>query len=109
MTDKQAEGEPLIEMPMVYAKILDYARHLEVEKINELDGLWEAEIDEKWTVKVNGHDFDVEKVPPFHALVEFNGWPAGIFGLDGGIFAAGEAANEDSFIAAVDEAMKEPV
>ena len=100
--------EPMTEMPEVYAKIVDYAKHVGAESINELDGLWEAEIDEKWKVKVNGHNFDVEKVPPFHALVFFNGWPAGIFGLDGGFFAAGEAANEDSFIAAVDEAMKEP-
>ncbi len=36
------------------------------------------------------------------AKLKFNGWPAGIIDPAGGIIAAGEAANEDAFIAAIE-------
>ena len=36
------------------------------------------------------------------AKLTFNGWPAGIIDPMGGIIAAGAAANEDTFIAAIE-------
>ena len=48
----------------------------------------------KWAVELCSDDYQ--------AKVSFNGWPAGIIGPAGGIIAAGDAANEDSFIAAIE-------
>jgi hypothetical protein len=42
-----------------------------------------------------------EDVPPHHAVIFFNGWLAGTLSPFDGWIAAGEAANEDSFIKAV--------
>lgn len=77
------------------------------------DKVWEVKLDSNWWFAVNG--FSVEKtvrgdsgveqrVPAFHTFVEFNGWPAGIFNAFGGSFAAGYAANEESFCAAIRKA-----
>ena len=63
-------------------------------------------VDDRWVVKVNGHREQVESVPPFSALLEFNGWPAGIIDPFGGTIAAGELANEDTFIAAMEAAIE---
>lgn len=59
-----------------------------------------------WTITVNGHARPKRSrrglfVPRFSALLEFNGWPAGSMNPFGGIVAAGEAANEDTLIAAL--------
>ena len=77
--------------------------------LNKHDGCWEHQIDEQWWCAVNGHKEEMEcshggKVPSYSALIEFNGWPAGIIDPFGGIVAAGTVANEDSFIAAVEAA-----
>lgn len=66
-------------------------------------------VDEHWTVFVNGSDAPVThhgcEVPRFHMYVEFNGFPAGLFSPYGGIIAGGSAANEDTFIAAIEAAI----
>jgi hypothetical protein len=75
-------------------------------------GCWERQVDPHWWVAVNGHrnprtcSKGVE-VAPFHAYVEFNGLPAGLFNPSSGTFAAGAAANEDAFIAALRAARQE--
>jgi hypothetical protein len=68
---------------------------------------WEHKIDERWAVAVNGHNepkhcsFSAVPVDPFNCYVQFNGWPAGILNPYGGIIAAGELANEATFIEAM--------
>ena len=67
---------------------------------------WEHQIDDQWFVAMNTSDAPIDcshgpKVKPYHAFVEFNGFPAGSINPYGGIIAAGDAANEDSFIAAM--------
>lgn len=54
-----------------------------------------------WKIALNGKDFQ--------AKIEFNGWPAGIIDPHGGIIAAGEAANEDTFIAAIEADLGQPI
>lgn len=62
----------------------------------------------EWEIAFNGTGEQKNKteehpaLPPFNAFVKFNGWPAGIIGPDGGPLAAGAAANEDTFIAAIE-------
>ena len=76
------------------------------KNIFQLPGCWESDVDGHWWIAINGHTETVsssrgQDVPPFSVVIEFNGWPAGIIGPDGGVIAAGGAANEDTFIAAL--------
>jgi hypothetical protein len=41
------------------------------------------------------------ELPAMTCMVTYNGWPAGMLGPFGGIIAAGDAANERSFIDAL--------
>jgi hypothetical protein len=89
-----------------FAEIAALASRLGIASIGKLPGCWEHRIDDHWWIAVNGHPA-VQKsstgksVPPFSAYVEFCGWPAGIVNPYGGLIAAGDAANEDTFIAAL--------
>lgn len=58
-------------------------------------------VDDQWSYTINGSDKEWDRIPPYHASVVFNGWPAGIVGANSGIIAAGEAANEDALIEAL--------
>lgn len=77
--------------------------------LHKHEGCWEHQIDEHWWIALNGHPEKrlmrklphMEPLEPFHAYVEWNGWPAGIITAFGGILCAGECANEDTFIAAL--------
>ena len=70
-------------------------------------GVYERKVGE-WRIFLNGSPDDKPKtdkhpaLPKFAVYVEYNGWPAGIIDPGSGIIAAGEAANEDSFIAAIE-------
>ena len=93
-------------MTVVFGKVVELADVLGVESINDYPGCWEYRISDKWLLKLNGHPEEVDGIPPFHAYVEFNGWPTGVFNPWGGEIAAGEAANEDILIEALDEAIR---
>ena len=66
-----------------------------------------------WRVVINGTAADHEvpgdgecmgaTVPPTHLAAFWNGWLAGVLNPGGGALAAGDAANEDTFIAAMKE------
>ena len=91
------------------------AEHDGVTEINKLPGCWHREF-KPWAIWMNAHTDtrkggptgDIE-VPPFHCYVEFNGWPAGLINPRGGVIAAGAAANEDSFIAAIEAIIGKPI
>ena len=92
-----------------FFEIGNLAGRLGVEGINKFPGCWEHQVDDSWWIAVNTH---AEKttcstgvdVPAYHAYVMFNGWPAGVISPAGGVIAAGECANEDTFIAALKRA-----
>lgn len=78
--------------------------------------IWERKVDDKWYVAVNGKG-EVGKVTPegsmeidlqpYYVAVWYNGWLAGLFHpAAGGMIAAGEGANEDTLIAALNAATK---
>ena len=89
-----------------FAEIAVLAQRLGVTEINKLPGCWEHQVDEQWWIAVNGRSEAVEcsrgfKIDPFDCYIEYNGWPAGSINPGGGIIAAGEGANEDTFIEAL--------
>jgi len=98
------------EYNLVFAKIAELAAAMNVTGINKLPGAWIVELDHHWTIAVNGHDEDVQtkphqhaeqSIPAFHAGIWYNGWPAGLLNPFDGLIAAGDAANEDALINAI--------
>lgn len=95
---------------LVYWHIIELAAAMKVVLINQLRGCWEVQVDNLWWFAVNGHTEPMlcsrSDIPidPFNAYVMFNGWPAFILSPAGGCGAAGEAANEDTLIAALQAA-----
>lgn len=51
-----------------------------------------------WHLKLNVTKAEADGIPPFGILAKWNGWPAGIIEVGGGVMVAGDAANEDSLI-----------
>ncbi len=102
--------EQEIIVPECFNKIAELAIKLGVAPLNQLPGCWEHEVDDLWSIKLNGHDSTIDGVPPFHMYVYYGGWPAGaVSPTEGGVIAAGESANEDAFIEAIDQAILRPV
>lgn len=92
--------------------VVDLALALGVRSIKDMPACWEHQVDEHWHIAINGHHTDRQTtrgntVPPFHCYIEFNGFPAGLITPYNGIIAAGSAANEDSFIAALRSATEQ--
>src|SRR5687767_13620052 len=89
---------------VAWAELVAYwKRRGDVLPLNQLPGLWEFDLDEKWHVKVNGHDRKIDLVPPFHAVCLYQGWPAIMMTPRGGtslVGGDGERA-EDMFIEAI--------
>lgn len=75
--------------------------------INKYPGCWECTVDARWKLAVNGHkepkvcSLSETPIDPFNCYVTYNGWPAFIITPVGGFGAAGEGANEHTFIEAV--------
>lgn len=89
-----------------FGRLVELALATGATSIKDLPGCWEHDVDGRWWVAVNAHGEPVKcshgvEVEPFRAYVEFDGWPAGVLTPDGGEFAAGSEANEDTFIAAL--------
>ena len=93
-----------MQLSEAFVKICGLAIALGHESLNEHEGLCEFPVNAHWALAMNGHNSTVDDVPAFNVRIEFNGWPVGILGPSGGVIAAGSAANEDTFIAALDEA-----
>lgn len=102
-------SEPIAE---AFVRIVELAEALGVQRINELPACWEHQVDEQWRIHINAHRHQVKaesgaEVPPRSCYIEFNGWPAGVITPVNGWIAAGEAANERTFIEALKRAKDE--
>ncbi len=94
----------------VFSKIVHLAQAVKAKPMNKYAACWEHRIDDDWSIAVNGHPTQKETeggctVPPFSAYIEWNGFPAGILGMNGGMLVAGSGANEDTLIEALDAAI----
>lgn len=98
------------QIPLAIAKVVELGIAAGAAPLNKLEGCWEYQIDARWWIAMNGHKQDRlattgEVVKPFTVYIKYNGWPAGILDFGGGIIAAGEGANENTFIAAIEVAL----
>lgn len=100
------------ERPIAEAFILvaELAKADGAAPLNARTDCWVRRLDDNWTIAVNGTDRTLECKPdgtmgagiePFHMAVWWNGWLAGLLHPYGGVIAAGSAANEESFVAAI--------
>jgi hypothetical protein len=89
---------------------------LSLPSVNDMGGLWTYQVDERWYFAVNAMSEEQEVKPPrsmawivkpYTCAVWFNGWFAGEVSPGAGWFAAGEAANERTFVAAVLQKIEE--
>jgi hypothetical protein len=92
----------------VFMLICEFAELSGAAPLNYHADCWEAEIDDKWKIAVNAHNDPRPTtygypVPPISAFLQYNGWPAGIVTPTGGYMAAGDAANEDALITALNQ------
>ena len=100
------------QVPLAICKLAQLGGALGVTKITELPGCWEHKIDDEWEIAFNGHDeatassLSSVPVPPMSVYIQYNGWPAGVVGFLGGVIAASEGANEETFLAAIEAAIK---
>jgi len=97
-------------IPEAFLKICELGHALGMRNIKDLPGCWEHQVDDHWWIATNAHRESIRcskdiEVPSCSTYIEFNGWPAGIITPAGGQIAAGEAANEDAFLAALDGAL----
>lgn len=106
-------AEPELTDKATFHLIALVAQHDGVQGIVARPGCWERDLPDGWRISVNGHadptdNSDGVPVPPFTVYVQYNGWPAGFIDPMGGVLAAGEAANEAAFRAALQKAIDEP-
>ena len=110
MADQRRGGTETERIAVVYGLVVDLAFSRGAP--TPLTGLWTCEVDDHWAVALNGGDEDAKwggfTIPRFHCAVTFNGFPAGLFHAFGGTIAAGRAANEATFCAALRRALDQP-
>ena len=107
MADPRRGGTETERIAVGYGLVVELALKRGAPK--PLTGLWTCEVDDHWAVALNGGDEDAKwggfTIPRFHCAVTFNGFPAGLFHAFGGTIAAGRAANEATFCAALRRAL----
>jgi hypothetical protein len=102
---------PIETLCAAYCAVVDYALAKRVTNLIMRPGVWEDKIDAHWWIAVNPHHETLKtstgaSVQFGELYIEFNGWPAGIITPHGGPMCAGQIANEDAFIAAVQAATR---
>ena len=92
----------------MWEAICAFTKRRDGAPLNKHTGCWHAVVDEHWQLWGNGHAMPKAggpngdmQVPAFTIYVEFNGWPAGFISPAEITLAAGECANADTFIAAL--------
>lgn len=90
------------------AEVFDLVAQLAVQQGHcNVTDLVTIRVDDKWTVKVNGHRTETkEHIPPFHAAIEYNGFPAGLITPFGGSMVDHPNANESLLCEALRAALE---
>lgn len=105
-------------MSEAYIKACELIKLITGKNLIELPGKkWSGKIDDNWIIAIHANEGETIEFEPegtmgcsttFGILVVwFNGWLAGLLDPYGGTIAAGETANEDTFIEAIENRIKE--
>ena len=105
-------------MNEAYIKACTFINIITGKSLLEMSGkLWTGNIDKNWIIAVHANkDQEVEFKPKGTMggkagfgimLVWYNGWLSGMLDPGGGVIAAGELANEDRFIKAIDKRLND--
>lgn len=94
----------------VFSRTCELAIALGYQRINELPGCLEHQVDDQWWFAINAHRVPgacsrCADIPAFTIYFQFNGWPAGMVNADGGTLCAGSLANEHCLIEALHAAI----
>lgn len=100
--------------PGVMPHIFALCEKLGVENITQryAGRCFEHQVDAQWFFAINANRVETKcstgvSVPPMGIYVEYNGWPAAILDVTGsGEFVMGTAANEATFIEALQRAVR---
>lgn len=103
----------------IFVTIAKLHESLGLPPLGEMPGrMWIHKVDDHYTLAINAGDIMLRKIqpegtmgadiPPFTCAVWFNGWLAGLFTPYDGTFAAGSAANLDTFREALRKAARLP-
>lgn len=88
---------------LAFSKLADVALALGAAPLTKWPGPWECSLPGGWGAKINGHDKKIDGVPPYSAMLTFNGWPAGCINPAGGVIITG---SENAFIAACEQELQ---
>jgi len=81
-------------MSELWAEILKWVAKHEPGVLSETPGLWHGETPE-WKVSVNGHDFVIDYLPPFHVLLSHKTYlQLGVIGPHEGVIGGGASESE---------------
>jgi len=97
-----------------YALIADLTIALGAAPLARFVGCWEHRLGDRWLVAVNGHGTPTKcsvgvEVPPFHAYIERDGWPAAMLTVRDGLVIGHGNELEDTLLAELKAAIHGPV
>jgi hypothetical protein len=99
-------------MNAIFEKTCELGMALGWENISLSPGCQEHQVDAHWWFAINPHDVPVScskggsKVPARCIYFQFNGWPAGVVSVQGGLLVTGGLANEETLLAVLEQAIE---
>lgn len=107
-------------MNEAYIRACEFIRLNAGKSLIELPGKkWVGDVDGNWAIAIHANEGEEVEFKPEGTmggkakfgilLVWFNGWLAGMLDPYGGVIAAGDLANEDTFIEAIEKKLRSEI
>ena len=88
----------------LFALVCELSTKQGTKNIRNSPGLTVVKVDESWTVKINPHNEEIDKIPFGFMLAEYNKLPVGVFGMTGGSMVGD---GEERLTEALNEAIRQ--
>jgi hypothetical protein len=79
----------LLDDPNPYMWIVALCLKMGYKETHKLEKPLEVQIDDQWSFKFNGKPYEVDGIPKLNVVVSFEGYPTGVFSVEGGVFIKG--------------------